>query len=346
MLRTLSADHVQAKISILRDGQDFTVTFHPGKDAEIIYNNGKQFCSGCMNCVSPKCINIGEDDIKCAEFANISHDTNRFICPVDAIKSGAERVEIDDDKCIGCGLCAASCPIGAIYLKDGKAKVSVGDKTCFEELSVNAEGIKRQKDFISKIATADKDGILQQETDHIMESVYKKIRKMSQEEQNILTRNLLIRLGNHATLARQGNVYMRMDGFYSNSTQSGVVEIEAGADMLDVSRAILDDVAVLNVRYGVEKNKNHPLAILLSLPNKRTDYWQILKDIKDVVEMSIATVTFGALFIFLWNNKVVYDFNKFYIDVDNSSIRRVVSDMIGRDVEISEGLCGILENAK
>ena len=239
-----------------------------------------------------------------------------------------------------------SCPIGAIYLKDGKAKVSVGDKKYFEELPVNDEGIRQQEDFIEKIAFASKRGILQQESDCIIDSIYKSIKKMSQEEQNILARNMLIKLGNHATLARQGNVYMRMDGFYSSKEQFGVVEIETGTDMLDVLRAILDDVAVMNVRYGVDKNKNRPLAIVLSLPNKRTDYWQVLKDIKDVIGTSIRTITFGALLILLWNNKEVYKFDRFYIDVDNLSIRTVVSSMIERTARISDGFHGVLENEK
>ena len=34
-------------------------------------------------------------------------------CPVDAIKDGA-KYEIDADKCVGCGACAAQCPVEAI----------------------------------------------------------------------------------------------------------------------------------------------------------------------------------------------------------------------------------------
>lgn len=33
---------------------------------------------------------------------------------------------VDKEKCIGCGTCAAICPVGAITLKNGKAEI---DKT-------------------------------------------------------------------------------------------------------------------------------------------------------------------------------------------------------------------------
>lgn len=34
-------------------------------------------------------------------------------CPVQCIKAGDERYEIDESLCIGCGTCASVCPVGA-----------------------------------------------------------------------------------------------------------------------------------------------------------------------------------------------------------------------------------------
>lgn len=34
-------------------------------------------------------------------------------CPVQCIKPGDERYEIDPSLCIGCGTCASVCPVGA-----------------------------------------------------------------------------------------------------------------------------------------------------------------------------------------------------------------------------------------
>lgn len=35
-------------------------------------------------------------------------------CPLEAIKEGATKYEIDADKCVGCGACASQCPMDAI----------------------------------------------------------------------------------------------------------------------------------------------------------------------------------------------------------------------------------------
>ncbi len=346
MLRTLNANYIQTEISIFKDGKICSLTFNPEKETDILFQNGKRIKAGCINCINPKCMSLSDGDIECVEFPDIAHDMSKYLCPVNAIKSGSKQVVIDEKKCIGCGLCVASCPVGAIYLKDGKARVSHADKKELDTFSVDVMGIQKQKRFLEENDIADKAGIIQKESDRIIGSICDEIKQMSQEEQNIFARNLLIKLGNHATLARQGNVYMRLDGFYSNKKQFGVVEIETGTDMLDVSRAILDDIAVVNVRYAVDKNKNHPIAIVLGLPNKRTDYWQVLKDIRDIVEIPIGTITFGALLILLWNNKEVYDFEHFYIDVDNSSIRSVVVSLVGRSINIGDGFYGVLENSK
>lgn len=346
MSRTLSADYIQTEISIFKNGKICSLIFNPEKETDILFQNGKRIKAGCINCINPKCMNLSDEDIECVEFPYIANNMSKYLCPVNALRSGAEQVVIDEKKCIGCGLCVAGCPVGAIYLKDGKARVSLANKKELDILPVDASGIQRQKRFLEENEMEDKAGIIQRESESIIGSIYDEIKRMSQEEQNILARNLLIKLGNSATLARQGNVYMRMDGFYSNKKQFGVVEIETGTDMLDVSRAILDDVAVVKVRYGVDKRKNHPLAIVLSLPNKRTDYWQVLKDIKDIVNIPIATITFGALLILLWNNKDVCDFDQFYVDVDNSSIRSAVSVLVNRSINIGDGFYGVLENGK
>lgn len=36
------------------------------------------------------------------------------VCPVDAIFLAGDRVELDEQKCIGCKMCAVACPFGAI----------------------------------------------------------------------------------------------------------------------------------------------------------------------------------------------------------------------------------------
>jgi len=40
------------------------------------------------------------------------------ICPEDAITEKEGAIIIDEEKCVGCGLCRDACPIGAIYIDE------------------------------------------------------------------------------------------------------------------------------------------------------------------------------------------------------------------------------------
>lgn len=59
----------------------------------------------------------------------------------------------------------------------------------------------------------------------------------------------------------------------------GVVEIEPGRDMLEASRGIRDDIAVMHSKNNLDKNDNATLVVCLSFPNKRQICLQVSKDI-------------------------------------------------------------------
>lgn len=72
-------------------------------DIDIDYFNGQIHFSTCSQCVSPSCV---------------------AVCPVGAIKYDDERgcYAIDQEDCIGCGLCASACPKHAISFNKAKRK--------------------------------------------------------------------------------------------------------------------------------------------------------------------------------------------------------------------------------
>lgn len=59
-------------------------------------------------------------------------------------------VEVDEEKCEGCGECAESCPAGMFELEDGKAKVTgdpedcLGCETCTSVCSTGAVTLTEQ----------------------------------------------------------------------------------------------------------------------------------------------------------------------------------------------------------
>ena len=140
-----------------------------------------------------------------------------------------------------------------------------------------------------------------------------------------------------------------MDAIYSSSGGSfGAVEIEFGRDTLDASRGILDDIAVLNTRYGIKKQNNRPLVICLQLPNIRQGYWQVIRDVKIVEGIKIETITIGALMYLLWNGCIFKpEDDQYYIDYDNMDLRRILCTQTKcKDISISKKKLGIMEPMK
>ena len=186
------------------------------------------------------------------------------------------------------------------------------------------------------------------ESDELMQDIYEKLTNLRPQFHNTVGRNLLISLGCNSAMRRIGDVYTRMDAVYSSLDGCfGAVEVEFGRDTLDASRGILDDIAVLYTRYGIDKDENLPLVICLQLPNARQGYWQVVKDIKNVEDIPIATITIGAMLLLNWNGcLLIPDDVTYHLDYDNMDLRSVVSWQLKRPIRISKKFLGILEPQK
>lgn len=73
----------------------------------------------------------------------------------------------------------------------------------------------------------------------------------------------------------------------------------------------------------------------------------MIKDISNVLNLKIQTLSLGALLILAWNDiEIGFSQRQFYVDFDNLSIRGVTDSELGRRNNISNGFLGILEPEK
>lgn len=335
-------------ISLLKEIPN-AVIFIPGSPATHYFYNGNEYQGTCLGCVNARCMHFDETDVECSEVENFPCDHILNVCPVDAITwdYDAGSPIIDNQKCIYCGICMRRCPVGAIYF-DGDIKVNTASNAITKEVKADAESIKAQNKQLVSIIEKPHGGVLIQESDKLLDAVYDKLTHIRNNYHNPIGRNLLIALGCRSAMRRIGDVYTRMDAVYSASDGSfGAVEIEFGRDTLDASRGILDDIAVLYTRYGIDKKDNTALVICLQLPNARQGYWQVVKDTNAVEGIRINTLTIGALMILNWNGCLIEpNDNKYYIDYDNMKLRTAIEYQLDGPVNLSEKKLGILEPIK
>jgi Fe-S-cluster-containing hydrogenase component 2 len=138
-----------------------------------------ELCSGCRQCsiscalnktgeCNPKrgAINVVRDEFERFEFPVVCVQCEEPECVSACVKNAIARdnngiIKIDDDKCIGCRMCVAACPFGAVFSFKGdivKCDLCDGDPVCIKYCSTNAlvyeeeseELLKRRKD-ISKL---------------------------------------------------------------------------------------------------------------------------------------------------------------------------------------------------
>ncbi|TXL02827.1 hypothetical protein BMR07_16855, partial [Methylococcaceae bacterium CS1] len=253
--------------------------------SKLTLNEGSTINSSCLNCYDLSCLTLKNDSVVMDELS--SSQTNN-LCPTEAIllnESG--EVGINEKNCIGCGLCVVSCPIGAIYI--GKDDMAVVNRKN-QNLEITNEPFHLESCDIASSSPA-------------IQENEKRLRKIINLIDGLLTRtSVLNRLvckslqltGLNTNLTRQGDVNLRMDAVSIYNDDYILVEIEHTAD-LDSPRDILDDFAVFCSRYDIDKNKTSGLIVLTELPNKRTEYWELITDIEAVVKVKIATLPLSAL---------------------------------------------------
>lgn len=311
----------------------------------------KTWNSTCIGCVNPKCMFYYEDEDICDDIIEFSSEKNRNVCPVSAMLWDDDDVRpiIDHNKCMGCGLCAQRCPVGAIYYDDNQDVVLISENEEATHVPLTNDNYQIQEASLRQIEKIDWKHRFRVEDDVDFDNIYYSLSLYDgrQSVHNLFVRNLLIALGNHCMISRIGDVYTRTDAIYSNSRSKGSIEIEFGKDTLDALRGVLDDIATLQTHNDLDKNENNPIVACMSLPNKRQGYFQVVKDVRKVLDIYVQTLTVGALLLLVWNDvKLDFSEKSFYIDFDNMSIREEMQKLLEREIEITDSYLGILEPEK
>jgi Fe-S-cluster-containing dehydrogenase component len=312
------------------------IKHNPGIPSEYMISNEKHSAT-CVGCLNPPCIRFADEELSLSEarLCDFPSDADDTVCPLNAIvwERGANTPTIINERCINCGICARRCPFGAIY-SDGTTGIIHKQESEVVFLDTNERNIEIHKTQVLAILDCRHIGNFCYPETAPIEKMYEKLLRMPTEAQfpNLITRNLFLVLGNECIISRRGDVIFRLDALVANTPSIGVVEIEFSKDSLESPRAILDDIAVLHSRYGIGKDEVTPFIVSLELPNIRTEYWRVLKDIKGVLGISIQSITLGALCVLAWS---FFEINigtvNFYIDIDTPSFQAEVERLLGEE---------------
>lgn len=146
--------------------------------------------------------------------------------------------------------------------------------------------------------------------------------KLTPNGENELIERLFIGLSNEKVyFPRKGDNSERFDALISFPSHKAVAEIEIPSSaILNAPRNLLDDYAVLKNRK--EEKKIIPITICWDLPNKRTDYWNVISDVNKILDIKIKTISILALALHYWL-EIPLDFtnDNYYLSYENSDMK-------------------------
>ena len=276
-------------------GRDFNGGLQP---VVVELEGGIKGRGTCLGCHDAPCMTMAAEDFALPEvLREFPGDPSRDVCPTGAIawNASGEAAEVNSDACIGCGLCVARCPYGAISLTPKGVAVVEND---------DPDGLTVAADRTLSLAGH----IRPQRVGRIGPVRISAVQKMPDSIDSLnsnagtrFIRNLLIECGIKCRIRRRGDTNVRMDGVLATAEgRLGVLEIELGNAALESPRELLEDVAVLHRRYGIELGSIDPVSVITKLPNARSEYFRVMSDIEKVLNLRCRTVTVGALLAVLW----------------------------------------------
>lgn len=300
----------------------------------------------CLGCHDTPCMTLAEGDMELPEaLGEFPGDPSREVCPTQAITwdDFYEVAQVDGDTCVGCGLCVARCPYGAISLTGkGVAAVETGDP---DGLAVAASEISSASSHVNvprvgRIGPLEIPSVLQMPGS---------IAKMYSPVGVRYIRNLLIECGIKCRTRRPGDTNVRMDGVLATTDgRLGVIEIELGNEVLESPRALLEDVAVLHGRYGIDVGNIDPVSVITELPNARSEYFRVMSDIEKVLGLRCRTVTVGALLAVLWQFEKIEGFkgNLFVTSPDDTDLLPAIQRHVSESIPASQPYPGSYSPSK
>lgn len=273
-------------------GDPVKIKYSPYTPSEVHFSDGKVGTGTCLGCHDTPCIELPNAATSLGgPLSSFPGDPSRDVCPKNAIDwdISSQSPIIEEDKCIGCGLCALFCPYGAISISQstGKALIEKKDPSMLTEL--NNEEDNPSYNY-------KKTGSIVDINHHFLSSLPDIKKYLSDIQSNRLVRNMLLAYDLKASVRRKGDTNVRIDGIIDFwDKKIGVLEIELSKSVLDSPRALLEDISVIHSRYNIPVKDILPVSVILTYPSKRAEYYQVIKDIDRILDVRINTISIGLL---------------------------------------------------
>lgn len=270
-----------------------------GQRPAVTLADGHTGQGSCLGCHDTPCMEKSPlESVVASALESFPGDPSNAVCPTEALAWDQARrvIQVDSAACIGCGLCVVRCPYGAIYLEGSeKAAILTDDPNTMVTLTETKPSAEVHPTPLRK-------GRLGESRAVPLTKLPSSIGSLPDAAAAAFIRNVLHELGVRCRTRRRGDTNVRIDAVATfDDGLIGVLEIELTGAVLESPRALLEDIAILHTRYAMPIAVICPISVVLALPNGRSEYYQVIEDIKRVLGIECRTFTVGALVLLMWS---------------------------------------------
>ncbi|MFB8590159.1 hypothetical protein ACFC53_09875 [Enterococcus casseliflavus] len=151
--------------------------------------------------------------------------------------------------------------------------------------------------------------------------------------------DLFYNLNTPLSFSRKGDNNERVDAKAPlGDGNLGIIEIEVPSTaMLDAPRNLLDDIAVEVNRNKSKLEQIIPITLCWTFPNNRSDYWNVVHDIKKVLNIKIKTISIMSLAVCYWTeHKLELKDETFYVDIDNNELKIIIDILSPKGIDTTK----------
>ena len=146
----------------------------------------------------------------------------------------------------------------------------------------------------------------------------------------LFVRNVFLCLSLPARAGVPGDTNSRADLIVDLGVKLGIGELEQNTDVIDSVRRLLADVAIAVSRGRIEADAIVPLVVCVNLPNRRSDYYELIRNVKGGLGLAIHTISVPTLLALLYLDLDHLDIaDRFLLDDNNHSLESDVAELAG-----------------
>lgn len=220
------------------------------------------------------------------------------VCPVDAIREPrAENGPSISDDCVGCGLCAMRCPVGAIQISpDGTAVVSRPELDLVTQVADESEFLEKRAERTTKVQWSS------EVWEHLSGRLAETAADFRQRSFYPLVANLFTAAGHPAWKPPSGDTNNRIDLVLASDLDSLPVEVKSRTESIAINvksvQQALENRVVLDERqFFAADRASSTLVVGFGYPAPRSDVTELVVDIAKAFDIKIGLISLSDLYV-------------------------------------------------